>query len=160
MNTAQLHLALNHAPLFLCLLGGLMLIFSLIKKSGTLQTTALVFLVAGGIICIPVFLTGEGTEELVEHLPGVSEAAMERHEDMAKITLTVISITGVAALGALLLRGKQRIQKIAAFTAMALAFVSFGLMAQTAHLGGMIRHSEIRNNAATPDAGTAEDDDD
>ena len=28
-----------------------------------------------------------------------------------------------------------------------LAFASFGVMVQTAHLGGQIRHSEIRNGA-------------
>lgn len=158
MNSAQIHLALNHAPLFACLLGGILLLVSLVKKSVMLQMTALVLLVAGALITVPVFLTGEGTEELAEHLPGVSDAAMEKHEDMAKITLVIIAITGSLALLALLLRRKQSIQRILAILTIMMAFVSFGAMAQTAHLGGMIRHSEISGNTG-PGDNRMEDDD-
>lgn len=160
MNSAQLHLALNHAPLFLSLLGGLLMLVSMVNKNKSLLTTGLFFLVAGGLITIPVFLTGEGTEELVEHLPGVSEAAMEKHEDMARITLIVIAVTGIMATGVLLLRRLPYFQRIGAFICLGLAFVSFGLMAQTAHLGGMIRHSEIRGSSLVADPGDASDDDD
>ncbi|HEY6063196.1 MAG TPA: hypothetical protein VIV35_06280 [Chitinophagaceae bacterium] len=89
MNAAQIHLALNHAPLFLSILGGGILMLGMIKKNGSFKNLSLYFLVAAAVFTAPVFLTGEGTEELIEHLPGVNEASIGRHEDMAKISLIV-----------------------------------------------------------------------
>lgn len=149
MNAAQIHLALNHAPLFFSFTGGILLAWSLIRKNETVKTIALFMLAAGALLTLPVFLTGEGTEEMVEHLPGVNEATIERHEDMAKLSLIVIAITGVVALAALLLRKNNTAARWGALLALLLAFGSFGTMAQTAHLGGLIRHSEMQQGTAT-----------
>lgn len=147
MNAAQIHLALNHAPLFLSILAAILLAFGLIKKNSSIATLSLYLMVAAAILTTPVFLTGEGTEELVENLPGVSENAIEKHEAMAKIALALIVATGVAALIAILLKSKERIWKAALVIAMLLSLFSFVAMAQTAHLGGLIRHSELQNSA-------------
>jgi len=148
MNAAQIHLALNHAPLFLSILGGGILILGMIKKNESFKNLSLYFLVVAAIFTAPVFLTGEGTEELVEHLPAVNKTAIERHEDMAKISLIVIIITGAIALTGLILRKKSGFAKIAFIAALVLSLASFGTMAQTAHLGGLIRHSELQNGVA------------
>ena len=73
MNSAQIHLALNHVPLFLSILGAAILILGIIKKNESFKNLSLYLLVAAAIFTAPVFLTGEGTEELVERLPGVNE---------------------------------------------------------------------------------------
>lgn len=153
MNAAQIHLALNHAPLFLSIIGGGILILGMIKKNESFKTISLYMLVAAAIFTAPVYLTGEGTEELVEHLPGVNEAAIEKHEDMAKISLIVIIITGIVALIGLLLRKNAAVAKLAFIGAVLLSLASFGTMAQTAHLGGLIRHSELQAGAATAEGG-------
>lgn len=98
MNAAQIHLALNHAPLFLSIIGGVILILGMIKKNESFKNLSLYFLIAAALFTVPVFLTGEGTEELVENLPGVNETAIEEHEDMAKISLIIIIITGAISL--------------------------------------------------------------
>ena len=103
---------------------------------------------AGADITIPVFFTGEGTEELVEHLPGVNENAIEKHEAMAKISLVVIAITGVVALVGLFFRKNRSAGKIVLAVCLLLSFSSFGTMAWTAHLGGLIRHSELQNGSS------------
>ena len=36
------------------------------------------------VLTIPVFLTGEETEESVEHLAGVSHDLIEEHEELAE----------------------------------------------------------------------------
>lgn len=150
MNAAQIHLALNHAPLFLALTGGIILLFSFITKQPATRRIALYMLVAGALFTIPVYLTGEGTEELVEEIPGVSEGIIEQHEDMAKFSLIILLITGVAALVSLFVQNNKAIARAALIATTVLSLASFGVMAQTAHLGGQIRHSEIRNgNAAT-----------
>jgi hypothetical protein len=99
------------------------------------------------LFTIPVYLTGEGTEETVEKLPGVSGGLIESHEEMAKIGLIIIIITGVAALITLSIKKKPSLLKPSLILCAFLTFISFGIMAQTAHLGGQIRHTEIRNGA-------------
>jgi len=145
MNAAQIHLALNHAPLFLSAIGAVVLFFGMIKKNDSFKTLALYFLLGGAIFTIPVFLTGEGTEELVEHLPGVNENAIEEHEEMAKISLAIIAVSGVAALAGLFVRRNAMIRRWVYTICLLLSLGSFGTMAQTAHLGGLIRHGEIQN---------------
>lgn len=145
MNAAQIHLALNHAPLFLSIIGGGILILGMIKKNESFKNLSLYFLIAAALFTVPVFLTGEGTEELVENLPGVNENAIEEHENMAKISLIIISITGAISLLAIFLKKNTKMAKLLFTGALLLSLASFGFMAQTAHLGGLIRHSELQN---------------
>jgi len=151
MNASQIHLALNHVPLFFSIIGGLILIYGFIRKNESIKILSLYFMIAATLFTIPVYLTGEGTEEMIEKLPGVSEGMIEEHEEMAKIGLIIIIITGVVALVAFVLKKKQSLLKPALILCVILSFVSFGVMAQTAHLGGQIRHSEIRSGAVVTD---------
>jgi uncharacterized membrane protein len=148
MNAAQIHLALNHAPLFLSIIGGGILILGMIRKNESFKTIALFMLIAAALLTAPVFLTGEGTEELVENLPGVNDGAIEEHEEMAKISMIIIAVTGVVALIGLLARKNAKVARLVLFAAVVLSLASFGTMAQTAHLGGLIRHTELQNGAA------------
>jgi len=148
MNAAQIHLALNHAPLFFSIIGGGILILGMINKNESLKSLSLYLLVAAAIITAPVFLTGGGTEELVENLPGVNETAIEKHEDMAKLSLVVIIITGVVALTGLLFKKYSALAKFVFIASLFLSLASFVMMAQTAHQGGLIRHNELQSGAA------------
>lgn len=156
MNAAQIHLALNHAPLFLSLIGGGILIFGMIRKNESFKSLSLYLLAAAALFTAPVFFTGEGVEELVEHLPGVNQTAIERHEEMAKISLIIIIITGVVAVAGLFLRKNATIAKVIFGIALLLSLASFGTMAQTAHLGGLIRHSELQNGTGNNENESAE----
>ncbi|MBK6990945.1 MAG: hypothetical protein IPH34_03565 [Chitinophagaceae bacterium] len=149
MNSAQIHLALNHMPLLLSLLGGILLIIGMIKKNASFKSLSLYLLVAAALFTAPVYLTGEGTEEMVEHLTGVNESAIEEHEDMAKITMVIIAITGAISLIGLFLQKNIRFSKLILGITLVLSFASFGTMAQTAHLGGLIRHSELQNGSVS-----------
>ena len=120
-----------------------------IKKNDVMRNVSFLFLVTAAVFALPVFFTGEGTEELVEGAAGVTEAAIERHEDMAKITLGIIGVTGVLSLAGMLFNKRSVIVKPVSFILVVLSLASFGTMAQTAHLGGLIRHSEIRSGAVS-----------
>ncbi|MGZ8525581.1 MAG: DUF2231 domain-containing protein [Chitinophagaceae bacterium] len=153
MNSAQIHLALNHVPLFLSLLGAIVLIAAMIKKNTSFKSFSLYLLVSAAIFTAPVFLTGEGTEELVEKVAGVNEKNIEQHEDMAKISLVIIAITGFIALAGLVLKKNATANRIILIALAIFSLASFVAMAQTAHLGGLIRHSELNNSVV---AGSAE----
>ena len=156
MNSVQLHLALTHVPVILSLVGVVMLIVSLIIKNNILIKASYVILLIAGIAAIPVFLTGEGAEEAVENLPGVSESIIEEHEEVAKFGMIAISVAGFFALAAFVLQRWQNTARIARILVLLIALVSAGLMIQTAHLGGQIRHSEIRNSASLQQGGENE----
>ena len=124
-----------------------MLIIALLTKNTSLTKTSYSIILIAGVAALPVFFTGEGAEEAVENVPGVSEAIMERHEEVAKLAIFSIVAAGVAALTALFSSRWLQFARMLKFIVLLLALTSGGLMAQTAHLGGQIRHSEIRNGA-------------
>jgi uncharacterized membrane protein len=144
MNASQIHLALNHVPLFFSIAGGLTLIYGFIKKNNSIKLLSLYFMIIGALFTIPVYVTGEGVEEIVENLPAVSESVIEEHEEMAKIGLIIIIVSGITALVSLVLKKKESVFKPLLMICALLSFTTFGVMAQVAHLGGQIRHSELR----------------
>jgi hypothetical protein len=98
----------------------------------------------------------------------VSEALIEHHEEAADRALAMTLAAGLVAAAALLAVRVRRERAIRILFAVALvgALASAGMMAQVAHLGGQIRHEEIRpRGAAGPSsraahAGAEADDDD
>ena len=145
MNATQIHLALTHVPVILSMVGLVVLLVSIFRKNNLLTKTAYYLFLFAGLFILPVFFTGEGTEEIVEKLPGVSESLIEEHEDLAKIALALV-ITGFAlSLVGLLFSNKPVFSKVIKLTLLVVALVAAGVLAQTAHLGGQIRHSEIRS---------------
>lgn len=147
MNSAQIHLALTHVPVILSLVGLAILIVAFFKKSNSLIKTSYYVLLFAGLAAMPVYLSGEGAEELVERLPGVSEPIIERHEEVAKLAMISIIVAGLAALAGLFLMRKNSATRMLKVVVLLLAISSGGLLAQTAHLGGQIRHTEIRSGS-------------
>lgn len=148
MSSVQLHLALTHVPVILSLIAFIILLVSFFIKNETVAKVSYFLLVFAGISAIPVFLTGEGAEEAVENLPGVSEAIIEKHEGLAKFALIAISASGLVSLAVLLISKQQAFVRIGKIVILVLAIGSSILMLQTAHLGGQVRHTEIRSAVA------------
>lgn len=152
MNEAQLHLLTNHLPVMGSLFTVLLLLWGLIRRSDEVKKVAMGAMVLVAITAVPAYLSGEPAEEVVEELPGVSEAYIEQHEAMGKFALISAIGMGVIALGALVFsRGKSLGAPLASIMLVANLFVA-GVMAYTAHLGGQIRHTEIRSDATAPPA--------
>jgi uncharacterized membrane protein len=101
MNSVQMHLALTHVPIILSLVGLIMLVVAFFIKNATITKTSYILILIAGIAALPVFFTGEGTEEAIENLPGVSEAVIERHEEVAKLAMISFAAAGLLALTAL-----------------------------------------------------------
>lgn len=145
MNSAHLHLALNHLPVVGILIGAATLGFGVLFKKEAPHRVGLWLLVAAALLAIPAYLTGEPAEHVAEDLPAVTEAWIEPHEDAAAVALTLALAAGLAAVPALLLEHTKRTFAMkAAWFALILALAASGSMAYTAALGGKIRHTEIR----------------
>ena len=94
---------ITHLPIFGALLGALVLAFGLWNTSSTTITAAYGVLVLAAIGAGVAYLTGEGAAQTVEHLPGVLESRIKRHEDFAVYALASLLTLGVVALAGLVL---------------------------------------------------------
>ncbi len=167
MNTAHWHLILNHFPIIGTLGGIVVLFYGLIRKSNDTKVLGALLILAMAIISVIVMETGEAAEEVVEKIPGISEVAMEAHEDAAKIANVILIASGVLALISLALHFfKRNAVTIAMSATLILSSVAFGFMAYTGYLGGKIRHTEIiagntiplNNSTSTPESGDGDED--
>lgn len=143
MNSAYLHLVLNHIPVFL-LTGGLFLFFlTMFWKSTDVRKVSLVLMVFAGVMVIPAFLTGEGAEDMVEKIPGVQNSAIEPHEENAGLSLWSVIATGLLALAALIFMLKKRpVPYSVMIPLLAAALFACVTLLITARSGGEIRHTE------------------
>ena len=148
MNSVQMHLALTHVPVILSFVGLIMLIVAFFMKNTMITKISYILLLVAGAAALPVFFSGEGTEEAIENLPGVSDAVIETHEEVAKLAMISVAAAGLLALAALFSFRWRVTSLVFKVVVLLLAITSSGLMAQTAHLGGQIRHTEIRNGVA------------
>ena len=157
MNAAHLHLLMNHIPVIGIPIVGVLLVLALIMKQQALFRIALGFTVFLALMTVPVYLSGEPAEEIVEDLAGVPHAVIEEHEEIAKVTFIATEILGALALLGLVLAKRGPVPKPVIYSCVILAVLSSGLLARTAYLGGQIRHTEIR--AATQPLSEVEDND-
>lgn len=144
MDTAHLHLVLNHLPVLGTLFGALGLAYGLWRKSRDVVAFSLGLFVLSGLAAGAAYLTGEGAEEVVERAAGASEVLLERHEDASFYALIAAGVLGVFALGTLALF-RQTVPRAVVALLLVLALGAGGLMAWTANLGGQIRRPELRS---------------
>jgi len=148
MNIAHLHLMLNHFPVVGSVIVALLLAFALYRRSDEVGRASLLLAVLVGAVSVVVYFTGEPAEDLVERLPGVSEAITERHEEAALVATIVVGALGALSLVVLgMHRGRRVLSRRTTGAALALALVACGVMGYTAFLGGQVRHTEIRSGA-------------
>lgn len=136
---------LNHLPVIGTSFGLGLLGWALLRRSEELKKISLGIFIIVALLAIPAYLTSEPAEELVENLPGVSKTSIEQHEEAAQVAFAGVLIVGVSALGGLLfIRRDKAIPNWLAIIVLVLSLIVFVLMARTANLGGLIRHTEIR----------------
>lgn len=148
MNEAHLHLVVNHMPIVGVLIGILILITGLLLKRTEVKLTALGVLVFSAIASIFAFYTGEGAEEIVENIAGISESLIHEHEELAESFFTLTLIMGAIALIAFIAEIKKyKFSKYLIIFVLLLA-ISDGVLATfVGTSGGEIRHTEIRTDA-------------
>ncbi len=146
MNGAEVHLALNHIPVFGSAFGALFLLVSVLRKNRGLQQAGLWLCLVAAVAAVPTYLTGEPAEDAVERLAGVDETRIEEHEEAALWALIGIETMGVAAAAALYLEQKSGQPPVRLIQAcLILALVALAIVGRTAQLGGQIHHPEVRS---------------
>lgn len=146
MNPVQLHLAMTHVPVILSIAGFGLLVVAVIRKETLLIKTAYWMLIISAVAALPVYFTGEGTAETLEKLPGISKDSIELHEETAESTVIVTGFVGVLSIMGLFFDKRIRLGRALRLATLLFAFLSSAVLVNVAHLGGQIRHSEIRKN--------------
>jgi small-conductance mechanosensitive channel len=146
MNEAHFHLAVNHFPIIGAIIGAMVLAAGLALKNEGIRQAGLGILAFAALMAVPAFLSGEGAEEIVEEIAGVSHDDIHHHEEHAESFLWVISATGILALLSLVLGIlKHPRAQLLAIVALVLSLVAIYMGREAGTSGGEIRHPEIRS---------------
>lgn len=152
MNQAHLHLLVNHVPIVGSLFAAALLGAGLVQKNAVLTRAGLVAVLAAGLLCLPAQLTGAGAAQIAQELPRVSRALIQAHAAAAELGFWVLeSAAALALFGLLLMKNASPRARLLAWVALAAGALSFALLARAGSLGGLIRHTEIREGYGTPD---------
>lgn len=145
MNGAQAHVFVNHVPIIGLIFSAALTVYGLARGSDELKKAGLWAFVLAGLSALPAFWTGEPAEEVIEHLEGVSEELIHEHEEAAEKALAAALVLGAAALAFLAAAWRTKaLSSKAAPVVLALSAPVFAVVAWAAHLGGLIRHPELR----------------
>lgn len=161
MNDAHFHLVVNHLPIVGVLIGFLVLLAGLILKKPQIKNTALGILIFSALTAVVAFLTGEGAEEIVENLPGISETLIHKHEEYAELFLTIMLILGGVSLITLFLQYKKlSFYKYGFMAVLLLSVTAIVISKYVGTSGGEITHIEIRSDTNTIQLDSQDDHDD
>lgn len=170
MEIAYLHLVTNHIPIIGIPFALAVLLIGIWRNSDEIKAVS--FLIFGflGLATIGVYLLGQGGEDFIEDLAGVSHDAIEDHEGFAAFGLASVLVTAAAAVFTLVRYGGLRLlaprfrrsagdvdppprQQIfpiwIVVTVLALSIIASGVLGYTGRLGGMIRHPEFHGGSET-----------
>jgi hypothetical protein len=161
MNLAYMHVVINHFPIMGVPIGLFLLAVGAFAGNEAIKRAALLVFVLVGLVTIPVFLLGRAGHEYVEHLPGVSEAAVDAHGAMAGVALlatellALLSVVAFARYGgpAMLSRSPRAVVASpvpgwATGVVVVAGLVTAGVLGYTGKLGGQIRHTEFVHGGA------------
>ena len=97
------------------------------------------------MVSIPIKFTGDFASEKLAGAEWLDKSRMAVHEQSADQATTCMFLLGLAAgFGLWQGRGGRKVRPVTLWVVLALAAVTFLLMARTANSGGEIRHEEIR----------------
>ena len=161
MNQAHFHLMVNHLPIILPIAGVVVLVGGMIVRSELVKRMAYLLFSIGAVAAFSAMTSGEGAEEVVENIAGVTENYIHEHEEKAEVFALISYILGALSLVGLWVSWKGKsYAKLLSFAILALSLVVLFLGKQTGTSGGEIRHTEIRSGQTVPAVDQEEGDDD
>ena len=145
MNAPHIHIALTHIPVIGIIFSGILLLIAFLTMDKKWQRVSYWFIFFVAISAIPVYLSGEPTEEIIEKLAGVSESVIEEHETIALISFIAMEALGLLSIiGLIIYRNRPMFPGSFQAGMLLFTFIIMTMFTYTAYLGGHIRHSEIR----------------
>ena len=148
MNDAHFHLVVNHLPIIIPIVGLLVMLGGFITRSAIVKRTAYCIFILGALCTIPAAVSGEGAEEVVEHLNIADHHIIHEHEEAAEtFILCSYLLGGLALLGLWANLKRKTFGNAISIVTIVFSLVVLFLGSNTATTGGEIRHTEIRNDS-------------
>jgi uncharacterized membrane protein len=161
MNAAHLHIILVHLPIILVPTATIILATGMLIKQSAVTSVALSLFVVATLFSIPAFLIGEEAEEIIEHLPGISEDVIEKHQEAAEVAFWLTLFVGGGALGTLAIRNPAPSLSHSAMKLLILTGTAASAsLAYTGYEGGKIRHPEAYDNTLASETEDRDNNDD
>lgn len=151
MNGAHWHLVVNHLPIIFPVVGVIVMVTGIIANSEAVKRTSLMIFIMGAFATIAAMNTGEGAEEVVEKINGITEDYIENHEETAEtFALLGYILGGISLLGFWASFKQKSFSSIISIATLVFSFVVLFFAKQTGTTGGEIRHTEIRSGNYIP----------
>jgi hypothetical protein len=97
VDTAYVHILVNHFPIVLAFLSVAGAIASFIWRRRAVWLYAVATLTLAGLSAYPVMLTGHGAEHSMEHMWYVPRSAIHAHEEAGELATWILLAAGVVA---------------------------------------------------------------
>ena len=151
LNGAHWHLLVNHLPIIGGLLAPLVLGYGLFRRNESVVRLSFGLFVLISLTTVITNQTGESAEHYLKSIHALNEQLFHQHEEAANWANVGMYLTGGLSLLALIWqRAKQmRFLPVLIFIT---SLITFGLMANTGRLGGLIMHRELRNEQSVAPA--------
>lgn len=145
MNEAHYHLVLNHFPIIIPFIGLLVIIGGFMVKSEIVKRTACCIFILGSLASFVAIATGDGAEQTVVQIDGISKNLIHEHEEKAEVFALLSYMLGLISIAALWASLKKKsYARYIGFSIIVYCLVVLYFAKQTGTTGGEIRHSEIR----------------
>ncbi len=144
------HVILNHIPTAGFVFALAFFITALLTNNNGMKRGSLILFVICCVMGVPTYVAGTAAMWALTQpgIAGISKAVINSHRDMALWTLCGMAFTGAAAWIELWRsRSTGNLSGRSLNLVLLFAVVTFGLMAETGHRGGLINHPEIRTAA-------------
>jgi hypothetical protein len=144
MNGAYWHIATNHVPVVAMPFIFFLLLAGAVRKSRELTKAAYWASIVVAIVTVFVWKTGGPAAHALKEYPEIQRADIHEHAQAADFGLWSCEIVGaLSIIGLWLGRGENRSVRWP-YVVLVVALWSSTVLARVAHLGGLIRHPEIR----------------
>lgn len=145
MNAAHQHLVINHFPIIALILGVLVMLIGILAKSSVTRRVGLLLFLIAGITSMVTMSTGEGAEEIVEHLPGADHHLIHEHEEHAESLMPFMwGIVGLSLIALFMEWKKKSMAMIASVTVLLVGMIATYFAREVGTSGGEISHPEVR----------------
>lgn len=148
---AHLHVLINHLPIIGIPLVALLLAWGLYRHQEAVIRAALYGAILMAVGTFVTDQTGDGAKDDIRDQPWAKREVIHEHEQAADFANISGLVVGIAALVVLVMaRGGKPVSRGSALGILLLLLFSATIMARTAWLGGMIRHTEFQPGSSPP----------
>ena len=146
LNGAHWHLLVNHFPIVGSLLATIVLGYGLVRRQESVIQLSFGLFVLMSLATLVTNQTGESAEHYLKSIHALDRPRLHVHEEAADIANLGMYLTGLLSLLALSWQRAKQLRFLPTLIFI-LSLITFGLMANVGRLGGLIMHTELRDES-------------